>query len=179
LYLPEQRRVSFPFEPLRDEDVLKVGTARLVAMRTPGHTPESTCYLLDDRAIFTGDTLFLDGVGRPDLEASPEETRTRARALYRSLEQILALPPETLVLPGHTSKPVAFNGKPLVGTLAEVRGKVGVLGASEDAFVEVILARIPPAPPNHHRIVVSNEAGMLPEGDPTDLETGANRCAVS
>jgi glyoxylase-like metal-dependent hydrolase (beta-lactamase superfamily II)/SAM-dependent methyltransferase len=179
LRLPDQDRVSYPFTPVQDGDALNIGTAKLAAMRTPGHTPESTCYLLDDRALFTGDTLFLGGVGRPDLEASSEETRTRAHALYRSLERILDLPPEILVLPGHTSEPVAFDGKPLAGTLAEVREGVEMLGTSEDAFVEAILARIPPAPPNHHRIVESNEAGLLPGGDPTDLEAGANRCAVS
>nr|MDQ5817547.1 MBL fold metallo-hydrolase [Actinomycetota bacterium] len=85
----------------------------------------------------------------------------------------------TLVLPGHTSEPVAFDGDPLVGTLAEVRERVEVLSASEDAFMTTILARIPPTPPNHHRIVESNEAGVFPEGDPTDLEAGANRCAVA
>ena len=57
---------------------------------------------------------------------------------------------------------MAVLGKPLVGKLAEVREKVEALGASEDAFVEAILARIPPVPPNHHRIVESNEAGLLP-----------------
>lgn len=178
LRLPDQDRVSYPFEPVRDADTLEVGAAKLVAMRTPGHTPESTCYLLDEGALFTGDTLFLEGVGRPDLEASPEETRERAHALYRSLERILELPPDTLVLPAHTSELVAFDGKPLAGTLAEVREKVEALGASEDAFVETILGRIPPTPPNHHRIVELNEAGSFPEGDPTDLEAGANRCAV-
>ena len=179
LYLPDQNRVSYPFTPLRDADTLDIGAARLTAIRTPGHTPESTSYLLDNRALFSGDTLFLAGVGRPDLEASPEEARTRAHELYRSLERILDLPPETLILPAHTSEPVAFDGQPLVGTLAEVREKVEALGASEDAFVETILARIPPTPPNHHRIVELNEAGLFPEGDPTDLEAGANRCAVS
>jgi glyoxylase-like metal-dependent hydrolase (beta-lactamase superfamily II)/rhodanese-related sulfurtransferase len=177
--LPDQDRVSYPFEPVRDADTLEIGAARLVAMRTPGHTPESTCYLLDDKALFTGDTLFLEGVGRPDLEAGLEETRARAHALYRSLGRILDLPPDTLVLPGHTSEPVAFDGKPLVGKLAEVREKVEALGASEDAFVETILGRIPPTPPNHHRIVELNEAGLFPEGDPTDLEAGANRCVVA
>ena len=60
-----------------------------------------------------------------------------------------------------------------------MREKVEALGASEDAFVETILARIPPTPPNHRRIVELNEAGLFPEGDLTDLEAGANRCAVS
>ena len=57
---------------------------------------------------------------------------------------------------------MAVLGKPLAGTLAQVHEKVEALGASEDAFVEAILARIPPVPPNHHRIVESNEAGLLP-----------------
>ena len=179
LHLPDQDRVSYPFVPVREPDELAVGTTKLTAMHTPGHTPESTCYLLDERALFTGDTLFLAGVGRPDLEATSEEAGARAHALYRSLQRLLDLPPETLVLPAHTSEPVAFDGEPLVSTLAEVRERVEILKASEDAFVEAILARIPPAPPNHHRIVGSNEAGVFPEGDPTDLEAGANRCAVS
>jgi len=179
LRLPDQDRASYPFTPVRDEDEVKVGATTIAAMHTPGHTPESTCYLLDGRALFTGDTLFLSGVGRPDLEASREEARARARLLYQSLKKITALRPETLVLPGHTSEPVAFDGKPLSGTLAEVREGVEMLGSSEDAFVETILTRIPPTPPNHHRIVESNEAGMFPEGDPTNLEAGANRCAVS
>ena len=77
--------------------------------------------------LFTGDTLFLAAVGRPDLEASADEARARARLLYRSLQRLAALPGETLVLPGHTSSPVAFDGEPIVGTLAEV------LGADRDA----------------------------------------------
>jgi len=178
LYLPAQDRVSYPFAPLRDADALKAGAATLGAMRTPGHTPESTCYLLDERALFTGDTLFLTGVGRPDLEASPEQARARAHALYRSLERILALPPDTLVLPGHTGEPVAFDGEPILTTLGEAREKIEALSMPEEEFVERLLARLPPAPPNHERIVKLNEAGKLPDGDPTDLEAGANRCAA-
>ncbi len=58
LLLPDQTRVSFPFTPIRDGDTLGIGTCDLTALRTPGHTPESTCYLLDKRVLFTGDTLF-------------------------------------------------------------------------------------------------------------------------
>ena len=54
-----------------------------------------------------------------------------------------------------------------------------MLGLSEEAFLDAILARIPPTPPNHAQIVALNEAGEMPDGDPTDLEAGANRCAVS
>ena len=179
LRMPEQDRVSYPFASIDDGDEIAIGGARLTAVRTPGHTMEATTYRLDGRALFTGDTLFLAAVGRPDLEASADEARARARLLYRSLQQLAALPGETLVLPGHTSSPVAFDGEPIVGTLAEVLGRIEMLRLPEDAFVEAILARIPPTPPNHAAIVAFNEAGELPDGDPTELEAGANRCAVA
>jgi glyoxylase-like metal-dependent hydrolase (beta-lactamase superfamily II) len=179
LYLPEQNRVSFDFTPVRNDDELEVGAARLKAIHTPGHTPESTSYLLDDRVLFTGDTLFVDGVGRPDLEATPEEKRRRARALFHSLWHLLGLPPETLILPGHTSEPVPFDEEPIYGTIAKVREKVEAFGSSEDDFVESILEHLPPAPTNHHRIVKLNEVGGLPEEELTELEAGANRCAAS
>ena len=178
LYLPEQDRVSFAFTPVRNENVVEVGAAKLKALSTPGHTLESTSYLLDDRALFTGDTLFVEGVGRPDLEASPKVKRSRAQALYHSLRHLLDLPPETVILPGHTSEPVPFDEKPISGTIAQVREGVEALGASEDAFVERILEQLPPAPSNHHRIVKLNEEGGLPEEELTELEAGANRCAV-
>jgi len=157
---------------------VEVGTAKLKALRTPGHTPESTSYLLDDQALFTGDTLFVHGVGRPDLEASPEEKRRRAQALYHSLRHLLDLPPETLILSGHTSEPVAFDGEPISGMIAEVREGVEALGVSQDDFVERILEPLPPAPSNHHRIVKLNETGGLSVEELTELEAGANRCAA-
>lgn len=177
--LPEQRRVSFRHESVRDGETLSVGASTLVALRVPGHTFESTGYLLDGRVLFTGDTLFLGGVGRPDLAADPEEAGERARALYRSLQRILTLAPDTIVLPAHTNEPVAFDNEPLCETLATISERVDLLKAREEGFVAVILSRLPPTPPNHRRIIDLNEAGLLPEGDPTDLEAGANRCAVS
>ena len=179
LYLPEQDRVSFAFTPVRNEDVLEVGAAKLKALSTPGHTPESINYLLDDRALFTGDALFVEGVGRPDLEASPEEKRSRAQALYHSLRHLLDFPPETLIMPGHTSEPVPFDEEPISGTIAQAREGVEALGASEDVFVERILEQLPPTPSNHDRIVKLNEVGGLSEEELTELEAGANRCAAS
>ncbi|MBI2536162.1 MAG: MBL fold metallo-hydrolase [Gemmatimonadetes bacterium] len=180
LYLPEQPRVRFPFQAVKEGDALKVGSSYLEALRTPGHTFESTCYLLDGRGLCTGDTLFVNSVGRPDLKASdPAESRTRAHALYASLQRLFELPAETLVLSCHTSSPIGFDGRPIVATLSQVRGAVPLLAEPESAFVEALLKRIPRTPPNHLPIVMFNEAGELPEGDPTLLEAGANRCAVA
>ena len=178
-YLPATDRISYPVTAVRDDDTLPIGTAQIKALHTPGHTPESTSYLLNGQALFTGDTLFLAGVGRPDLEANPEEARQRAHRLYHSLQSVLALPPETLIFPGHTSEPIAFDGRAVVDSLAAIRERVQLLHISEDAFVASLLARIPPTPPNHRRIVELNEAGLMPDSDPTELEAGANRCAVS
>src|SRR5881392_3159925 len=72
LCLPTTDRFSFEYAPVKEGDIVHVGAAGLRALHTPGHTPESVCYLLDERAVFTGDTLFLAAVGRPDLEASAE-----------------------------------------------------------------------------------------------------------
>ena len=178
LHMPEGAPVSYPFSSLEDGDALKVGLATVDAIWTPGHTPESTSYLLDRRAIFTGDTLFLSAVGRPDLDATPEAAREKAHELYCSLERLLALGPGTLVLPGHTSKPVAFDGEPIGAPLSEVREGVWGLTEDEGSFVEKVVGRVTPAPENYERIVELNRSGERPVGDPAELEAGANRCAA-
>ena len=180
LLLPEQERVAFAYEPVRDGDEVAIGDVRLRAVRTPGHTGESTCYLLDGAALFTGDTLFTDSVGRPDLEASTGEARARAEALYDSLLRLLReVPEDALVLPGHTGHPAPFDGKAIGERLGVVRGRVDALALPKVAFAEHLLGRIPPTPPNYERIVTLNEADATAPGEILDLEAGANRCAIS
>jgi glyoxylase-like metal-dependent hydrolase (beta-lactamase superfamily II)/rhodanese-related sulfurtransferase len=178
LYLPDQKRVTYPFTALKDGTTIQVGTAFINALKTPGHTPESMGYLLDRQALFTGDTLFLQGVGRPDLHANVEEARRNAHLLYRSLRHMLAMPSHTLVLPGHTSAPAPFDKIPLTTQIGDLRKNVELLRLPESEFVETLVARVPPVPPNHERIIELNEAGRLIE-NPIELEAGANNCAVS
>lgn len=179
LLLPAQERARFPFIPIENGQVIVFGDARVQAISTPGHTRESTSYDLNGQALFTGDTLFLSGVGRPDLHASADESRERAGILYRSLKRLMELSPDTVVLPGHTSQPVAFDRKAVCDQLGQISSRISSWLDNEEDFVRTILERIPPTPPNFSRIVELNESGMMPEGDPTDLEAGANRCAVS
>jgi glyoxylase-like metal-dependent hydrolase (beta-lactamase superfamily II)/rhodanese-related sulfurtransferase len=178
LLLPAQQRATFPFTAVADGERIRVGTATLDAIHTPGHTDESTSYVLNQAAVFTGDTLFVDGVGRPDLHADTDAARQRARALFQSLNRLRQLPPDVLVLPAHTSEPVAFDGRPIAARLHDVSTWLSGWIASEPAFVERVTSSLPPTPSNFVRIVELNEAGELPSGDPTDLEAGANRCAV-
>jgi glyoxylase-like metal-dependent hydrolase (beta-lactamase superfamily II) len=178
LHLPAGAPVSYPFDPLEDGDEVPVGTSRVRVLRTPGHTPESTSYLLDGKALFTGDTLFLSAVGRPDLGSSPEGAHQKARSLHTSLGSILSLDPGTLVLPGHTSEPVPFDSVPIAATLSEVRENTSLLGENVGVFVESITGRAAPTPENYERILGLNRAGEWPREDPTELEAGANRCAA-
>jgi glyoxylase-like metal-dependent hydrolase (beta-lactamase superfamily II) len=70
LLLPPRDRVKFIYRAIADRERVLVGNAVLSAIHTPGHTDESTSYLLNQTAVFTGDTLFTNGVGRPDLLAT-------------------------------------------------------------------------------------------------------------
>jgi glyoxylase-like metal-dependent hydrolase (beta-lactamase superfamily II) len=181
LFMPEQNRVAFTHMAVRDHGRVPIGTSGrfLTALRTPGHTAESTCFSLDGAVLFTGDTLFLGGVGRPDLEAGREKAEARAHTLFASLRRLLTFGRDTIILPGHSEAPIAFDRQPLFADLREVERRNPVLGESEERFVESVLARIPPTPPNFTRIVRSNESGVPPKGDPEELEAGANRCAVA
>jgi glyoxylase-like metal-dependent hydrolase (beta-lactamase superfamily II)/rhodanese-related sulfurtransferase len=181
LYLPRQQRVTRPHTPLDDGATVRVGSTTVRAVRTPGHTHESTCYLLDDVAVCSGDTLFLDTVGRPDLAAADsEEPKQRAAALFRSLhERLLPLPDDMMVLPGHANVALPFDGNAFAAPLGRVRSAVTIASLAEPSFVEAVLARIPGTPPNHLQIVRINEGKEELPADMISLEAGANRCAIS
>lgn len=177
-HVPRTERVSFAHEQVDEGTRIHVGETALVAMRTPGHTPESTCYQLEGKLLFTGDTLFLDAVGRPDLEANPAQAKSRAIALHGTLQRIAKLPPETLVLPAHVGAPVPFDKRPILAELRQVKTRTPLLALPLNEFVNRLTDKLPAAPPNHHAIVKANEAGEMLWMDTTKLEAGANRCAV-
>lgn len=82
-------------KPVEGGDKIKLGETEIEFLHTPGHTPGSQCFLVNDRLV-SGDTLFIDSCGRVDLPGgNPEE-------MYASLTQrLMALPDETLLFPGH------------------------------------------------------------------------------
>jgi glyoxylase-like metal-dependent hydrolase (beta-lactamase superfamily II) len=178
LILPSQERARFAFTAIRDGESISVGEATLTALHTPGHTDESTCFVLNQSAVFTGDTLFINGVGRPDLHANREAARQRARALFASLLRLRGLPENVVVLPAHASEPIAFDGVAVAAPMSDVSTWLSGWLASESNFVDRVTSNLPATPPNFARIVDLNEAGEFPSGDPTALEAGANRCAV-
>jgi glyoxylase-like metal-dependent hydrolase (beta-lactamase superfamily II)/rhodanese-related sulfurtransferase len=180
LFLPDQQRVSFPFTPLQANDTLTIAGQSLHILHTPGHTAESICYLLNNRILFTGDTLSLTGIGRPDLQSSTrEEAQIRASQLYSSIHTLLALPAETLVLPGHIGTPVAFDGCPIMTTLNDFNTRVAIVHTPHDEFVHTLLQNIPATPLHYDLIIRFNEKGIVPNNDLTELEAGANRCVIA
>ena len=180
LFLPDQQRVSFPFTPLRANDELTIAGQSLRILHTPGHTAESVCYVLNNRVIFTGDTLALTGVGRPDLQSQDaDEAQMRASQLYSSLHSLLTFPAETLVLPGHTNMPVAFDGCPIMTTLRKIEERIAIVHANHDNFVQILLQSIPATPLNYRLLIKLNEEGIIPDSNITELEAGANRCVVA
>jgi len=98
---------GFPIHLAKDGEVFKLGGLSIEALHTPGHTLESTCYLLKDEqhkqvAVFTGDTLFVDEVGRPDLSSGNLSKEELASLLYDSLQsKILSLDDDVIVYPAH------------------------------------------------------------------------------
>lgn len=178
LILPETNRVNFARETIRDDQAVVIGDAELRVVAAPGHTAEGICYRLGDEALFTGDTLFPDAVGRPDLAASADEARMRAATLHGTLTRLLALPDEMLVLPAHADAPLPFDGASHTATIRAARAVLAPRLDPRETFVAGILQRLPPPPPNARRIVAFNESGVLPEEAASNWEAGANRCAV-
>ena len=179
LYLPVPNPVSFDFSPVNDNSIIQIGNISMTAIHTPGHTSESTCYFIADKVLLTGDTLFIDGVGRPDLKANDDKVRERSKMLYRSLQKLLMLNDNIMVLPAHTSQPVEFDHTPIQATIGNIKQNVAMLKLNEDEFANTILQRIPPTPPNYLSIVEKNIKGDFSDINPVDLEAGANRCAIS
>jgi len=179
LFLPTPNKIQFPFQPIITDTVFSVGAINLITVLTPGHTLESVSFYIADKVIFTGDTLFINGVGRPDLKASEEESRNKTILLYRSLQKLLLLPDAVVILPAHTNKPVEFDRAMLSATIGEVKKSVRLLSSSEEDFTHFLNQHIPPAPANYLAIVEKNQTGDFSDINPLDLEVGANRCAIS
>lgn len=179
LFLPYPNKVTFAFEPINDNTIFELGNIKIKAIKTPGHTFESTTFLVDEKALLTGDTLFINGVGRPDLKANNDEALEKTKNLYQSLQTLLALDENTIVLPSHTSQPIDFDNQAIQTTIGFVKNNVSMLQLNEGDFTNTILQRFPPTPANYLSIVDLNLKGDFSDINSIELEAGANRCAIS
>jgi hydroxyacylglutathione hydrolase len=133
LRLPERAPVEFDFEPLRDDEEVVLGNTRARVLLTPGHAWAHACLLVTDTTrgpdpwlVFTGDTLFVDAVGRPDLHG---EERELAEALQGSiLDRLLTLPDWVEIHPGQSA------GLPAVPASAPIRAQPSVSNDATTRF---------------------------------------------
>ncbi len=171
-------KVEYPFIPLANNEMLTIGEIKIKVMHTPGHTWESTSFLVDNKALLTGDTLFTDGIGRPDLKADEEEAKKKSTELYNSLQLISAYSDDLLILPAHISKPIEIGQAIIAEKLGTLKKNIPALTLPIEQFVESILSKLPPSPPNYLTIAEINKSGNIADFIVADLEAGANRCAI-
>jgi glyoxylase-like metal-dependent hydrolase (beta-lactamase superfamily II)/rhodanese-related sulfurtransferase len=157
IYIGERAGAKFPHVGLCDGFSLQFGEMEIRALETPGHTPESTCLLAFDRAksadkawaVFTGDTLFIGDVGRPDL-AEGYTPQQLAGSLYDSLHQkLLTLPDDVLVYPAHGAG--SLCGRNMRADRFSTIGTERLTNAAlqfknRDEFVRELTAHLPPRP---------------------------------
>jgi glyoxylase-like metal-dependent hydrolase (beta-lactamase superfamily II) len=161
---------------LHDGDELVIGGITVRAIGLPGHTTDMIGLLVADRALISGDSLFADGIARPDLQRGDAEgARAMARRLHRTLrERVLALPAGTVLLPGHARPGVTRAA--IAPRLDEARARVPELALEDpEEFADVLLAAMPPRPANYEAVIAAN-AGAGPLD--AELEAGGNNCST-
>lgn len=166
----ELYEVSFPHEDLGDGDEIEIGSVRLRALHTPGHTPEHLSHLVftpeggaEPHMMLSGDFLFVGSLGRPDL-LGEEAKRALADAMYDSVRDKLAGLPDALEIhPGHGAGSMCGAGmsdRPF-STLGIERVSNPYLdpGLEREAFVDRLLGHVPPFPPYYLRMKRINSDG--------------------
>ncbi|WP_058994341.1 MBL fold metallo-hydrolase [Haloarcula sp. CBA1127] len=166
---------------LADDETLRVGSATLEPRPLPGHTTGMTGFTVGD-VLLAGDSVFLDSVARPDLEAGADGARDLARDLHRTLtDRLGALPDETRVAPGHYSESaVPSDDGTFTAPLGALRDRLPGFTMDREAFVEYVCDDIPPRPANFERVIAINLGTEAADDDTAfELELGPNNCAAA
>jgi glyoxylase-like metal-dependent hydrolase (beta-lactamase superfamily II) len=170
-YLPGGAGVEFDHVALSDGDVVELGNTVVTAVATPGHAPAHHSFAVADRRrgteepwlAFTGDSLLVGDVGRPDLHVAADADG-QARLLQQSLRRLLTLPDHVIVYPSHYGGSVcgrSLSGNP-VSSIGFERAHNRMLAITDaDEFAVALLADAPPAPNDQDQIVAANRSGRL------------------
>jgi len=180
--LDDAAGATYAFVSLEDGARFRLGSSvvEIIALHTPGHTPGSTSLLIDERYFLTGDTLFVNSIGRPDLGHKAEEW---ARLLYHTLfERMATLPEEVIILPAHYASVGEMRRDGIIGTtLGEARAHNPAFQMrTEGEFLEYVLQHLPPQPPIYQEIRRANLGQVvLGEERALEAELGPNQCAAA
>lgn len=176
--------LPFPNRPLADGERIDLGAGdgkvvlQAMTMHLPGHTPGTTALLVGDRLLMSGDTVFVRGLGRPDLTGQAESL---ARDLFHSVhERLQPLPPDTIIAPAHWSTIEEIGTDGLVTTtVAEVFTSTLMNEQAIERFIEEIVGSLPSAPDAYDTIRAVNAGKVLPDDELDLLDVGRNQCAAS
>jgi hydroxyacylglutathione hydrolase len=172
IYLGAGSGAAFPHVAVTDGDEVQFGDCCLRFLQTPGHTPESISILMNDRgdsdrpaSVFTGDTLFVGDVGRPDL--SPTHTPQQLAAmLYRSIhEKLLTLPDDTEIFPAHGAGSLCGRqmGSEASSTIGKQRvSNYALLARTPEEFIHLLTDNLPARPEYFARDADLNRRGAAP-----------------
>ncbi|WP_262421917.1 MBL fold metallo-hydrolase [Bacillus aquiflavi] len=181
-YLNSSEGAKISFEPLEKHDVIKFGDVHVevLAIKTPGHTPGSVSFLVNNQFLLSGDTIFVGGLGRPDLGGKAREW---AMDLYDTIfNKIADLADDVLVLPAHFADIQEINEQGIVAaTLGEIRkSNRQMQTTNKEEFTEMVASSANTTkPPNFEDIVAINKGEQnVDDETATALEIGPNRCAV-
>ena len=170
-YLPEDAGVEFAHTALADGDRVELGNTVVRALATPGHAPAHHGYVVADRRrgdeepwlVFTGDSLLVGDVGRPDLHAQ-ESPEPLARLLHSSIARLLELPDGVLVYPSHYGGSVcgrSLSSNPFSSIGFERTHNRALAAGDVETFVRELLVDVPPPPANQAEIVRANRIGAV------------------
>jgi len=177
------KEATFKYQKIVDEQVYSFskGGPEIKALHMPGHTPGSTSYLIDNKYLITGDTVFILSIGRPDLGGKAEEW---SKLLYNTLKtKIAELEDDLAILPGHYMDwSEADESQIFSDTLGNIKNKNADIYniQNEDAFIGFIKDNMRPQPEVYAEIRKVN-AGLL-EVDAEEqeiMDLGKNECAAS
>jgi hydroxyacylglutathione hydrolase len=159
---------QYPFEPLADGQVVTAGTVRVRVVHTPGHRPEHCAFVVDERVVLTGDSLFVGDAARPDLAV---DAREGAQGLFHSLRRLIELPDATVVYPGHVAGSLcgaAMRPERASTIGAERRSNRALAFADEEEFVSGSASVTAPRPPTTALVVELNRGPLLGAPKPLD-----------
>ena len=169
-FLPANAGVEFPHVPLSDGQRLELGNTIVTALATGGHAPAHSAFVVADRRrgteepwlVFTGDSLLIGDVGRPDLHVAGDPMG-QARVLHASLGKLLELPDHVVVLPSHYGGSVCgrgLSGNPFSSIGFERAHNTMLQYGDPDAFADALVADAPPPPADQAAIVAANRRGV-------------------
>lgn len=173
--------VTFSYEPLEDGKEVAIGSTSIGihALYSPGHTIGSTSFIIDGTYLLSGDILFIDSIGRPDLAGMAEDWVGDLReSLYKRYRK---LPDELLVLPAHFMIIDELNGD---GSVGKKLGRLfaenhGLNIENEQEFRKLVTENLPPQPNSYQEIRQTNMGKLASDSEQQrEMEIGPNRCAV-